>query len=166
MIYEDDLLTLWSTDMVSSFVENIFLLRCSFDNNITSEHESRRPEKVSLSYQYRINDYMRQTQDRVPWNMSFSGHPPFINGKHFRIILGLIGIKPQKIAFTSTVHFFVLFPLASEYEFDNSKLAFVDYFDFLWFGFLRKSVRTRIWRKWLGVSVVQVSWAYWMWRFK
>lgn len=69
MIYEDDLLTLWSTDMVSSFVENIFLLRCSFDhsacNNITSEHESRRPEKVSLSYQYRINDYMRQTQDRV-----------------------------------------------------------------------------------------------------
>ena len=69
MIYEDDLLTLWSTDMVSSFVENIFLLRCSFDhsacNNITSEHESRRPEKVSLSYQYRINDYMRQTPDRV-----------------------------------------------------------------------------------------------------
>ena len=54
--------------------------------------------------------------------MSFSGHPPFINGKHFRIILGLIGIKPPKMAFTSTVHFFVLFPLASEYEFDNSKL--------------------------------------------
>ena len=69
MIYEDDLLTLWSTDVVSSFVENIFLLRCSFDhsayNNITSEHESRRPEKVSLSYQYPSNDYMRQTPDRV-----------------------------------------------------------------------------------------------------
>ena len=90
--------------------------------------------------------------------MGFSGHPPFINGKHFRIILGLIGTKAKKMAFTSTIHFFVLFPLASEYEFDNSKVAFVDYFDFLSFGFLRKSVRTCVWRKWLGVSVAQVSW--------
>ena len=66
--------------------------------------------------------------------------------------------KTKKMAFTSTIHFFILFPLASEYEFDNSKVAFVDYFDFLSFGFLRKSVRTCVWRKWLGVSVVQVSW--------
>ena len=85
--------------------------------------------------------------------------PSFHKWKHFRIyILGLIGIKPKKMAFTSTIHFFVLFPLASEYEFDNSKVAFVDYFDFLSFGFLRKSVRTCVWRKWFGVSVVQVSW--------
>ena len=62
--------------------------------------------------------------------------PSFHKWKHFRIyILGLIGTKPKKMAFTSTIHFFVLFPLASEYEFDNSKVALVDYFDFLSFGF-------------------------------
>ena len=47
--------------------------------------------------------------------------PSFHKWKHFRIyILGLIGTKPKKMAFTSTIHFFVLFPLAMDMETVNT----------------------------------------------
>lgn len=96
---------------------------------------------------------MRQTPDWVFETWVFHWTPSFRTWKALSNYFRADWYKTQKMAFTSTVHFFVIFPLASEYEFDNSKLAFVDYFDFLSFDFLRKSFRTCIWRKWLGVSV-------------